>query len=329
MRSPRSRMIAAFMSALACAPLLVERAAAQDYPLRLIKIIVPFPPGGNPDLAARLVAHRMAIDFGQPVIVENRPGANGGVGAGMVAKAGADGYTLLVANLGILGINPGIYDRLSYDPARDFIPIGRLAISSLLLIASSALPVDSVQTLIAAAKQDPGKLSYSSSGVGSAAHMAGALFDQMAGTEMLHVPYKGASEATTAVASDTISVVFGGQGAAWALVASGKVRALALSGSKRSPMHPEAVTVAEAGVPGYEIADWVGMLAPRGTPQAVIDRLNAEIGRALGDAETEEKFALQGLEPAATTEHEFAVFIDAEQKKWAAVAKKSNIRIAQ
>lgn len=329
MRSSLNRIIVALVCALAFAPLLVEWAAAQDYPSRLIKIIVPFPPGGNPDLAARLVAHRMAIDFGQPVIIENRTGANGGIGASMVAKAGPDGYTLLAANLGILGINPGVYEKLSYDPGRDFIPIGRVAVSPLLLIASSSLPVDSVQTLIAAAKKDPGKLSYSSSGVGSAAHMAGALFDQMAGTEMLHVPYKGASEATTAVASDVISVVFGGQGAAWALVASGKVRALALSGSKRSPRHPETATVAEAGVPGYEIADWVGMLAPQGTPQPVIDKLNAEIRKALADPETQEKFALQDLEPAATTQQAFATFIDTERKKWAAVAKKSNIHIAQ
>ncbi len=305
----------------------IESVAAQDYPARLIKIIVPFPPGGNPDLAARLVAHRMAIDFGQPVIVENRTGANGGIGASMAAKAAPDGYTLLAANLGVLGVNPGIYEKLSYDPAKDFIPISRVAISPLLLITGASMPVNSVQTLIATARKEPGKLSYASSGVGSAAHMAGALFDRMAGTRMLHVPYKGASEATTAVASDVISVVFGGQGAAWALVASGKVRALALSGSKRSPRHPGTATVAEAGVPGYEIADWVGILAPEGTPQAVITKLNLEIGKALADPETQEKFALQDLEPAETTQQEFASFIDGEQKKWAEVAKRSGIRI--
>jgi tripartite-type tricarboxylate transporter receptor subunit TctC len=315
------------IGALILAPPLIESVAAQDYPSRLIKIIVPFPAGGNPDLAARLVAHRMAIDFGQPVIVENRSGANGGIGASMVAKAGPDGYTLLAANLGILGINPGVYERLSYDPAKDFIPISRVAISPLLLITGSSVPVNSVQTLIAAAKKEPGKLSYASSGIGSAAHMASALLDQMAGTQMFHVPYKGASEATTAVASDVISVVFGGQGAAWALVASGKVRALALSGPKRSPRHPGTATVAEGGVPGYEIADWVGMLAPGGTPQAIVTKLNAEIGNALADPETQKKFALQDLEPAATTQQEFASFINAEQKKWADVAKKSNIRI--
>lgn len=305
----------------------IESVAAQDYPARLIKIIVPFPPGGNPDLAARLVAHRMAIDFGQPVIVENRTGANGGIGASMAAKAAPDGYTLLAANLGVLGVNPGIYEKLSYDPAKDFIPISRVAISPLLLITGASMPVNSVQTLIATARKEPGKLSYASSGVGSAAHMAGALFDRMAGTRMLHVPYKGASEATTVVASDVISVVFGGQGAAWALVASAKVRALALSGSKRSPRHPGTATVAEAGVPGYEIADWVGILAPEGTPQAVITKLNLEIGKALADPETQEKFALQDLEPAETTQQEFASFIDGEQKKWAEVAKRSGIRI--
>ena len=304
-------------------------ARAQDYPSRLVKIIVPFPPGGNPDLAARLIAHRMSEDFGQTVIVENKPGANGGIGAETAAKADPDGYTLLVANLGILGINPGVYDKLSYDPAKDFVPVSRLAISPLLLIAGTSTPANSVAALIAAAKQEPGKLSYSSSGVGSAAHMAGALFDQLAGTEMLHVPFKGAADAVAGVAGGVVTIVFGGQGASWALVDSGKVRALALSGDKRSPRHPDTPTVAEAGVPGYDIADWVGMLAPAGTPQLVVDKLNAEIKRALADPDTQQKSALQDLEPSASSPQEFASFINAEQTKWATVAKKSNIRIKE
>ena len=234
-----------------------------------------------------------------------------------------------MANLGILGINPGVYEKLSYNPSRDFVPISRLAISPLVLIASSSTSVNSVQSLIAEAKKEPGKLSYSSSGVGSAAHLAGALFDQMAGTDMLHVPYKGAAEAVTAAASNVVSVVFGGQGASWALVASGKVKAFALTGAKRSPRHPDTPTVAEAGVPGYEISDWVGMLAPAGTAQAIIDKLNEEIKKALADPQIQQKFALQDLEPAATTQEAFASFIDTEQKKWAAVAKKAKLRITQ
>jgi len=303
-------------------------AAAQDYPSRLIRIIVPFPPGGNPDLAARLVAHRMSVDFGQPVVIDNRPGANGGIGTSMAAKAEADGYTLLVANLGVLGINPGVYEKLAYDPGRDFVPISRVAMSPLVLITSVSTPLDSVAALIAAARSEPGRISYSSSGVGSAAHMAAALLDQMAGTEMLHVPYKGAPEATAAVAGNIVSAVFGGQGPAWALVAAGQTRPLALSGPTRSPRHPATATVAEAGVPGYAIVDWVGILAPGGTPDAIVTTLNAEVARALADPETREKFALQDLDPAPTTRAEFASFIAAEQAKWAEVARRSNIRIA-
>jgi len=302
-------------------------AQAQDYPTRLIKIIVPFPPGGNPDLAARLVANRMAIDFGQSVIVENKPGANGSIGASAVAKAEPDGYTLLVANLGVLGINPVVREGLPYDTSKDFAPISRLAISPLLVIVNASLKVNSVQELIALAKKEPGKLTYASAGVGSAAHMAAALFDQMAGVSMLHVPYKGASEAAPATAAGNVSLTFGGQGAAWPLVASGTVKGLGLTGSKRSPSHPDMPTISEAGVPGYEISDWAGMLAPAGTPQAIVDKLNAEVQKALADPDTQKKFSLQGLEPAGTSPKDFAAFIDAEQKKWAAVAKRDNIHI--
>lgn len=329
MKASRNKFFAVLVSALFLAPIAVGGVHAEDYPSRLIKIIVPFPPGGNPDLAARLVAQRMSADFGQSVIIENKPGANGSIGATTVAKANPDGYTLLVANLGILGINPGVRENLSYNVSKDFVPVSRLAISPLVLISSPALKVDSVKSLIALAKEKPGSISYGSAGVGSAAHMAGELFDQMAGTKMLHVPYKGASETATAVAGNTISVVFGGQGASFSLVAAGKVRALALTGAKRSPTHPDLPTVAEAGVPGYEISDWVGMLAPAGTPQPIVDKLNAEVQKALADPDTQKKFELQGLEPAGTTPKEFSAFVDAEQQKWAAVAQKSNIRIKQ
>lgn len=326
MRSAARTRIAAVAGALILTP--VAGAAARDYPSRPIRIVVPFPPGGNPDLAARLVGHRMSVDFGQPVVIDNRPGANGGIGTAMAAKAEADGYTLLVANLGVLGINPGIYEKLSYDPGRDFVPVSRVAMSPLVLITSVSTPLNSVAAMIAAAKKEPDAISYSSSGVGSAAHMAGALLDQMAGTEMLHVPYKGAPEATAAVAGNIVSAVFGGQGAAWALVAAKQVRPLALSGPKRSPRHPETATVAEAGVPGYAIVDWVGILAPAATPGAIVTALEAEVGRALADPETRERFALQDLEPAPTTGEEFGAFIAAEQKKWGEVARRANIRIA-
>lgn len=327
MKLSRKAVLSALISALIVAAAAPAVAQGQNYPSRLIKIIVPFPPGGNPDLAARLVANRMSIDFNQTVIIENKPGANGGIGANVVAKAEPDGYTLLVANLGILGVNPVVREHLPYDTSKDFVPVSRLAISPLLLIVNSSLEIKTVQDLIAAAKKDPGKLTFATAGVGSAAHMAAALFDQMAGVQMLHVPYKGASEAAPATAAGNVSVTFGGQGAAWPLVAAGTVKALGLTGSKRSPTHPDVPTVAEAGVSGYEIADWVGMLAPAGTPQPIVEKLNAEVQKALTDPDTQKKFELQGLEPAGTSAKDFAAFIDAEQKKWDEVAKRDNIRV--
>ena len=327
MKSSRKAVLSALIGALVVAAAAPAVAQGQNYPSRLIKIIVPFPPGGNPDLAARLVANRMSIDFNQTVIIENKPGANGGIGASVVAKAEPDGYTLLVANLGILGVNPVVREHLPYDTSKDFVPVSRLAISPLLLIVNSSLEIKTVHDLIAAAKKEPSKLTFATAGVGSAAHMAAALFDQMAGVQMLHVPYKGASEAAPATAAGNVSVTFGGQGAAWPLVAAGNVKALGLTGSKRSPTHSDVPTVAEAGVSGYEIADWVGMLAPAGTPQPIIEKLNAEVQKALADPDTQKKFELQGLEPAGTSAKDFAAFIDAEQKKWGEVAKRDNIRV--
>jgi tripartite-type tricarboxylate transporter receptor subunit TctC len=322
----RKAVLSALVPALvmAMAPAVAQ---AQEYPTRLIKIIVPFPPGGNPDLAARLVANRMSIDFGQSVIIENKPGANGSIGATAVAKSAPDGYTLLVANLGVLGINPVVREHLSYNIARDFVPVSRMAVSPLLLIVNAGLKIDSVKELIAAAKKEPNKLTFATAGVGSAAHMAAALFDQMADVKMMHIPYKGASEAAPATAAGNVSVTFGGQGAAWPLVANGNVKALGLTGTKRSPMHPDTPTIAEAGVPGYDIADWVGMLAPAGTPQPIIDKLNAEVQKALDDAETKKRFAVQGLEPVGGTPKEFTDYINAQQKKWAEVAQRDNIRV--
>lgn len=327
MASLRKTILIALAGVIATATAGSFVAHAQDYPSRLIRIIVPFPPGGNPDLAARLVANQMAIDFGQSVIIENKPGANGGIGAKTVARADPDGYTLLVANLGILGINPVVRENLMYDTAKDFLPISRLAISPLVLIVNPSVKVSSVEELVARAKKEPSKLSYASAGVGSAAHMAGALFGQMAGVRLLHVPYKGASEAAPATAAGTVSMTFSGQGAGWPLVEAGHVKALGMTGLKRSPTHPDVPTISEAGVQGYDISDWVGMLAPAGTPQPIIDKLNAEVQKALADPETQKKFAQMGLEPAGTTPKGLTDFIEAEQTKWGTVAKRDNIHI--
>ncbi len=309
--------------------LITTSIRAEDYPSRVIKIIVPFPAGGSPDISARLVGDELSKALGQPVIIENRPGANGGIGAGAAAKSPADGYTLLGANLGVLGINPGVYSQLHYDPLKEFRPIAKLAVSPLLLIAGINTDFDSVEKLVARAKENPGKLTFASSGNGSASHMAGVLFNQMAGTEITHVPYRGASPAATDVAGGQVSIVFGGQGASWPLVNSGRVRALALTGKERSTDHPDVPTVSESGLPGYEIADWTALLAPSGTPDAIIARLNREIASAMRNPSMIAKLRAQGLEPTSGSPEELGDFIASEQKKWAAVAKKAGIRIEQ
>lgn len=301
--------------------------SAQGYPTRVIKIIVPFPPGGNPDIAARIVGEELAKSLKQPVVIENRSGANGGIGASAVARAEPDGYTLLGANLGAIGINPGIYEKLIYDPVNDFVPIAQFVASPLLLIGSRDGGFELVASLIALAKKNPGKLTFSSSGNGSASHMAGVLFNQMAETDITHVPYRGASGAATDVATGAISIAFGGQGAAWSLVAAGRVKAIALTGARRSSEHPDTPTVSEAGVPGFQVVDWTGLLAPAGTPRAIVDKLNDEIQKVLRDQEVVRKLAAQGLDPTPGSPENFAKFIAAEQKKWAEVARKAGVRV--
>ena len=302
-------------------------ADAQNYPSRAIKIIVPFPPGGNPDIATRIVAEQLSKSLGQPVVVENRPGANGGIGTQAVAKSPPDGYTLLGANLGILGINPAVYDKLLYDPAKDLVPISRFVISQLLADRAVRTPASIPwRRSWPKAKAEPGKLTYSSSGNGSASHLAGVLFNQLAGTDMTHVPYRGTGGASTDVAAGMISINFGGQGASWPLVEAGKVRALASTGDRRLSEHPNTPIVKDT-VPGYYIVDWTGLLAPAGTPQPIIDRLSVEVGKVFKDPEVAKKFLTQGLEPAAGTPAEFASFIVDEQKKW--VGCRAQIRRAR
>lgn len=321
------RMLASFVMFAAIAVGGCGGATAQTYPVRVIKIIVPFPPGGNPDIATRIVGEELAKALKQPVVVENRSGANGGIGTQAVARSEPDGYTLLGANLGVLGINPGVYEKLMYDAANDFAPIAQLVASPLLLIGSRDGGFESVTGLVELAKKNPGKLSFSSSGNGSASHMAGVLFNQMAGTDITHIPYRGASGAATDVATGSVSITFGGQGAAWPLVDAGRVRAIALAGAKRSADHPGTPTVSESGVQGFQVVDWTGLLAPSGTPRPIIDKLNQEIGKVLRDPVVVKKLAAQGLEPSPGSPADFAAFIAAEQKKWGDVARKAGVRV--
>jgi tripartite-type tricarboxylate transporter receptor subunit TctC len=327
MAFPRSLRAVLPALALAAAFAAAAPAEAQTYPNRPIRIIVPFTPGGSTDIAARIIGERIAPALGQSVVIENRPGANGGIGADAAARAAPDGYTLFLGNLGTLGINPAIYPNLPYDPSRDFAPVVRTAVSPLVLIVSPQSGINSVADLIARGKAQPGTLTFSSAGNGSAAHFAAELFNHLNGMTSVHVPYNGAAPATAAIAAGDVNYSFSGQGPSWPLVDGGRLRALGLTGSSRSQQRPNVPTVAEAGVAGYEMVDWNGILVPAATPRAIVDRLNAEIVKALSASDIQSRFAEQGLQPAGNTPEEFAAFIRAEQTKWLGIARAANIKV--
>jgi tripartite-type tricarboxylate transporter receptor subunit TctC len=298
---------------------------AQDYPSKALRIVVPFPPGGSTDIAARIVGEKLSLITKQTVLIENRAGANGGIGAEIVARSSPDGYTILLGNLGIMAINPAIYERLSYDPRKQFLPVAMNVVSPLILIAHPSTGIHNVADLITRAKSEPGKLSFSSGGNGSAAHLAAELLNYSTGIQTLHVPYKGAAPATMAVATGEVMYGFSGQGPSWPLVKAGKLRALALSGPKRSVEHPDTAVVAEV-VANFEVLDWNGMLLPVGTPTEIIQKLNQLINETLNDPDTRSKLQANGLDATPRTSEQFAVFIRGEQEKWAKVAKAAKVR---
>jgi len=300
-------------------------AFSQDYPGKPIRVVVPFPPGGSTDIAARIVGERLSSQVKQPVLIENRPGANGSIGAEIAARSAPDGYTLFLGNLGVMAINPAIYEKLPYDPRKSFVPVAMNIVSPLILIANPASGITTVADLIARAKAEPGKLTFSSGGNGSAAHLAAELLNFAAGTQTLHIPYKGAAPATTAVASGEVVYGFSGQGPSWPLVNAGKLRALALSGLKRSSDNPNTPVVAET-LPDFEVLDWNGMFVPAGTPNEIIIKLNQLINAALNDSETRSKMSANGLDTTPRSVEQFATFIRSEQEKWEKVARAAKIR---
>lgn len=307
----------------ACA--IASTAFAQDYPTKAVRVIVPFPPGGSTDIAARIVGEKLSTMIKQPVLIENRPGANGGIGAETAARAAPDGYTLFLGNLGVMAINPAIYERLSYDPRKQFVPVAMNIVSPLILIANPSAGINTVADLIARAKAEPGKLTFSSGGNGSAAHLAAELLNVAAGTQTLHVPYKGAAPATTAVASGEVVYGFSGQGPSWPLVKAGKLRALALSGLKRSSDNPDTPAVAET-LADFEVLDWNGMFVPTGTSSEIVNRLNQWINAALNDPETRAKMQTNGLDATPRSAEQFAAFIRNEQAKWERVARAAKVK---
>lgn len=312
--------------ALAPAPLAAGQDVASAYPSRPIRIIVGFTPGGPTDRVAREIAQRLNDAWGQAVIVENKPGASSRLAFEHVARAEADGYTLLLGALQT-ATNMAVHRRLSYDTLRDFAPITQLTSTVLALTVAPSLDLRSVGELVSRAKSGPGTLSYATFGVASSAHFAGTLLEQRAGIQMTHVPYNGAAPAQQAIVSGQVDMGFMSALSAMPLMQSGKLKALAVASDKRLPQLPDVPTMAEAGFPGFEVSSWQGLLAPAGTPPAIVTKLQRELARILSLPEVRERLVAVAAEPVGSSPAEFRAYIQAEINKWAAVAKNADMMI--
>ena len=301
-------------------------AGAQTYPERPIRVIVPFSPGGAVDGPMRLLAQEMSKKLGQQVVVENKPGAGATIGSELVAKAPADGYTLLLASQ-TNAISASLYRALAYDPIEDFAPIALIGREPGVLVVHPALPVTTAAEFIAYAKARPGKVDYASSGNGSGQHLFMALFASMTDLKLNHVPYRGSGQATTDLLGGTVAASIPGTAGMVGHIKAGKLRPLAVTGSKRSPQLPDVPTMAEAGVPGYEAYVWLGLMAPKATPQSIITRLNREVVAALATPEVRAYMATAGIEIVGSTPAEFGVFFRAERDQWAKVVRETGARI--
>ena len=320
----RTRLLAT-LTGIALFAAALPSAHSQSWPSRAIRIVVPFAPGGSTDIFARLVGDRLATALGQTVVIDNRPGAGGNIGADAVAKAPPDGYTLLMATTGVMAINNAMYKSLSYDAEKDLKPVIYIASITNVLIVPADSSLKSVGDVVAAAKAAPGRLSFASSGSGSSTHMSAELFRLMTGTELLHIPYKGSGQAMPDVISGRVSMMFENMPGAVGHIKGGKVRVLAVTGLQRTPALPDVKTVAESGVPGYESLSWSGIAAPAATPPEVIARLNREINAILANPEMRHKLAEQGAEAVGGTPEAFAEHIGRERQKWSKVVRDAAI----
>ena len=302
-------------------------ALAQPYPNHPIRLVVPFPAGGTTDILARDAAPKLTEVLGQPVVVDNRPGAGGNIGADLVAKSQPDGYTLLVGTVGTHAINPSLYAKMPYDHVKDFAPVVLVAGVPNVLVVNPSLPVNSVADLIKLAKSKPGSVNFASSGNGTSIHLSGELFKTMAGVDMTHVPYKGSAPALIDLVSGQVQVMFDNLPSSLPQIKAGKLRAIAVTSLKRSPALPDVPTISESGLPGFEASSWFGLLAPAGTPPAVVTRLNAEVNKWLQSPEGREQLLAQGAQAAGGTPEQFVAHIRAETDKWAKVVKASGAKV--
>ena len=299
---------------------------AQPYPTKPIRIVVPFPPGGTSDILARAVGQKLAEEWKQQVIVDDRPGAGANIGAEIVAKAPPDGYTLLLAST-IHAINPSLYSKLAYDPVKDFTPITMIAATSQVLVIHNSLPVKTVREFIAYAKKHPGELNYSSAGNGSQPHLTAELFKSMTGIDIVHVPYKGAPPAMTDLLAGQVALTFATAPSAVPYVKAGRLRALGVSTSQRITALPQVPTIAEAGVPGFEASGSNGLVGPAGLPSAIVERLNASVVRIVREPAMSRYLSEQGADPITMSPAQYGDYIKAEVAKWAKVVRASGAKV--
>ena len=321
---PRKLFAVLAASMLACAPLAT---IAQAWPTKPITYVVPFTPGGTTDVVGRTISNSLANALGQPVVVDNKPGAAGALAARLVAKANPDGYTLLGGTISTHAINAGLYKNLGYDPVKDFEPISLVGFIPNALYVNAQLPVRTVQELIALIKKDPAARTYASPGAGSSTHLAGELFADLIGVPLTHVPYKGQPQALQDVAAGQVAFLFDQLTAGMPLVKAGKLRLLAVTTSKRIAAVPDAPTMDEAGVKGFEMVAWQAVYAPKGTPKAIIDRLNKEIVASVKSPEVRERMAATGIEVVGSTPEELTKFMQKEIPRWAALIQKSGAQV--
>jgi tripartite-type tricarboxylate transporter receptor subunit TctC len=322
---PHSIRTSLLLACVSIMPALPAWAAAPEYPTKTIRMIVPFAPGGSNDIMARLLSQHFTESLGQPIVVDNRPGASGIIGTEVVAKAPPDGYTLLMMSV-TLAVNPSIRQKLPYDTRKDLLPITLVASAPLMLVVHPSLPVKSVKDLIGYAKANPGKLNFASGGPGTTPHLAGEMLKSMAGLEMTHIPYKGGGPALTDLVGGQVQLMLENIPSTLPHVKAGRLRALAVTGLKRSALVPELPTLDEAGLKGYEIVGWNGLFAPAGAPQHVVTRIHGETVKTLAKPEVKERLATLGAEGVGSSPEEFAKFFEAEISKWAKVVKEAGLK---
>ncbi|RDI26182.1 tripartite-type tricarboxylate transporter receptor subunit TctC [Pseudacidovorax intermedius] len=318
-------MAATLAAGLALAAPLASAQAA--YPTKPIRLVVPFAPGGSADVVGRLIAEELRAGLGQPVVVDNRPGAGGNIAGDMVAKSPADGYTLLLAAAGPIAINPSLYGRMPYNPATDLAPVALLARDHQLMAVTPSVPARDVREFIAYAKVNPGKVSFGSPGNGTPAHLGGELFNQMAGTQMVHVPYKGSAPAMNDLISGQITVMIDNMPALLPQVQSGRLRALGVASPSRASGAPDIPTVAESGLPGFNVTAWKGLMAPAGTPRPIVAKLNEVAVAAVAKPEIRKRLVDLGAEPGGGSPEDFGALIAKDSRSWAALVKSTGARV--